>query len=126
GGLVAAAAGVPTQAVDIGPTLEAMGCYRYRNEAIRRVFPEFGDDWKCKIVLPELTDKPRYSIFSIIVLSPEGRTREARLPLDAYLEVVAASNMKQRTRKMTEYFHAERLNYAVAGTPNRLEYDQGF
>jgi NAD+ synthase len=27
---------------------------------------------------------------------------------------------------MMEYFHADRLNYAVAGTPNRLEYDQGF
>jgi NAD+ synthase len=27
---------------------------------------------------------------------------------------------------MTEYYHADRLHYAVAGTPNRLEYDQGF
>jgi len=34
--------------------------------------------------------------------------------------------MKQRTRKQLEYYHADRLNYAVAGTPNRLEYDQGF
>jgi len=27
---------------------------------------------------------------------------------------------------MMEYHHADRLLYAVAGTPNRLEYDQGF
>ena len=27
---------------------------------------------------------------------------------------------------MLEYYHADRLNYCVAGTPNRLEYDQGF
>ena len=27
---------------------------------------------------------------------------------------------------MLEYFHADRLVYAVAGTPNLLEYDQGF
>jgi NAD+ synthase len=27
---------------------------------------------------------------------------------------------------MLEYYHADRLNYAVAATPNRLEYDQGF
>ena len=27
---------------------------------------------------------------------------------------------------MMEYYHADRLNYAVVGTPNRLEYDQGF
>ena len=46
--------------------------------------------------------------------------------MKAYLEVVAATNFKQRTRKMLEYYHADRLNYAVAGTPNRLEYDQGF
>jgi NAD+ synthase len=48
------------------------------------------------------------------------------MPRDAYLQLVAATNYKQRVRKMTEYYHADRLNYAVAGTPNRLEYDQGF
>jgi NAD+ synthase len=48
------------------------------------------------------------------------------MPLDVYLAVVAAANMKQRTRKQLEYYHADRLNYAVAGTPNRLEHDQGF
>jgi NAD+ synthase len=40
--------------------------------------------------------------------------------------VVAATNFKQRTRKMMEYYYADRFNFAVAGTPNRLEYDQGF
>ena len=40
--------------------------------------------------------------------------------------IVAATNFKQRVRKMLEYYHADRLNYAVTGTPNRLEYDQGF
>ena len=48
------------------------------------------------------------------------------MPLEAYLGIVAATNMKQRTRKQIEYYHADRLNYAVIGTPNRLEYDQGF
>ena len=48
------------------------------------------------------------------------------MPLDVYLGIVAATNMKQRTRKQIEYYHADRLNYAVIGTPNRLEYDQGF
>ena len=52
--------------------------------------------------------------------------RSERLPLQAYLELVAATNFKQRIRKTVEYFHADRLNYAVVGTPNRLEYDQGF
>ncbi len=48
------------------------------------------------------------------------------MQLTEYLQIVAATNFKQRTRKMVEYFHADRLNYAVIGTPNRLEYDQGF
>ena len=34
--------------------------------------------------------------------------------------------MKQRTRKQIEYYHTDQLNYAVPGTPNRLEYDPGF
>ena len=48
------------------------------------------------------------------------------MPVAAYLQMVAATNFKQRVRKMMEYYHADRLNYVVAGTPNRLEYDQGF
>ena len=52
--------------------------------------------------------------------------RKLRMPLDVYLGIIAATNMKQRTRKQIEYYHADRLNYAVSGTPNRLEYDQGF
>ena len=61
-----------------------------------------------------------------MVQSPDGEQQKLRMPLDVYLGIVAATNMKQRTRKQIEYYHADRLNYAVAGTPNRLEYDQGF
>src|SRR5207237_2518449 len=64
--------------------------------------------------------------FHLVVRGPHGEEQEARMPLDAYLGVVATTNMKQRTRKQVEYYHADRLQYAVAGTPNRLEYDQGF
>ena len=49
-----------------------------------------------------------------------------RLSLDSYLGIVAATNCKQRARKMIEYYYADLYQYAVAGTPNRLEYDQGF
>jgi NAD+ synthase len=118
--------GIRTETVDIGPALEAMGCYRYRDEAIRSVIPEFGDGWKSKIALPGISERARLNVFRIVALGPDGGEIRARLPLDAYLQIVAASNMKQRTRKLTEYYHAERYHYAVAGTPNRLEYDQGF
>jgi NAD+ synthase len=111
---------------DISPILEAAGCYRRRDEAIRRVVPDYGPDCKSKIVLPPVVDDSQYRLFSVVVQYPDGRTIESRLDLDAYLGVIAATNFKQRTRKMLEYYHADRLNYAVSGTPNRLEYDQGF
>ncbi len=118
--------GIRTETVDLGPALEELGCYRYRDEAIRTVVPEFGPGWRAKIVLPPLDERARVNVFRVVSQSPSGETRSARIPLDAYLQIVAASNMKQRARKLTEYFHAERHHYAVAGTPNRLEYDQGF
>jgi NAD+ synthase len=123
---VAESQGVGTLVEDITPILEGAGCYRRRDEALREVIPEYGPGWRSKIVLPSVVDTDRYRIFSVIALSPDGREVKARLTPDAYLGVVAATNFKQRTRKMMEYYHADRLNYAVAGTPNRLEYDQGF
>jgi len=112
---------------DIGDTLAAAGCYRRRNEAIRRVIPEFEDDWRCKIVLPgNRLESDQLNFYSIAVQAPGGEVETHRLPPAEYREIVAATNFKQRVRKMTEYFHADRLHYAVVGTPNRLEYDQGF
>jgi NAD+ synthase len=124
--LSAEAAGVETVVEDITPILTAAGCYERRDAAIRTVLPEYGERWKAKIVLPSLLGGSRYSLFSVVAESPEGERREARLTAEAYREVVAATNFKQRVRKMLEYHHADRLDYAVVGTPNRLEYDQGF
>ena len=118
--------GVPTVLEDIKPMLDAAGCYRRRDEFVRQVVPEFGPGWKFKIVLPNATEGAAYNVYSLVVSSPSGETRKVRLPLAAYLGIVATTNMKQRSRKQTEYYHADRLNYAVCGTPNRLEYDQGF
>jgi len=119
--------GIDHAVFDITKTLEAIGCYSWRDEAIRTLFPEFGKGWKSKIVIDQnLLEKNRYNIFTLVVESPDGRPARKRLPLKAYLQIVAATNFKQRIRKTLEYFHADRLNYAVIGTPNRLEYDQGF
>ena len=112
---------------DIAPTLEACGCYRRRDEAIRRLVPDFGDGWRCKIVLGgNRLDSDRLNVFQLVVESPDGNRRSVRLPAEEYRTIVAATNFKQRIRKMMEYYHADRLHYAVLGTPNRLEYDQGF
>jgi NAD+ synthase len=118
--------GIQTVHEDITGILEAQGCYRRRDDAIRLVIPEYGAGWKSKITLPSLLTEDHYRLFSVIAESPAGQRTSARLSLAAYLGIVAASNFKQRTRMMLAYYHADRLNYAVAGTPNRLEYDQGF
>jgi NAD+ synthase len=116
----------PSALEDITPILAGARCYERRDDAIRQVVPEYGDGWKSKIVLPNLMDGDSYSVFSIVVQSPAGESRKVRLSPSSYLGIVAATNFKQRVRKMMEYYHADLLAYAVAGTPNRLEYDQGF
>lgn len=126
GRLVADALGIATVVEDIAPSLEAQGCYARRDEFIRRLVPEFGPGWGCKVVLPNALENKGFNITSLVVQPPGGEARRMRMPIDVYLGVIAATNMKQRTRKQIEYYHADRLNYAVAGTPNRLEYDQGF
>ena len=111
---------------DITPILEAAGCYSRQEAAVKKVIPEFGKGWKFKIALKNVLENKGYSFFNVIAQTPDGALRKERLPLEAYLGIVAATNFKQRVRKMMEYYQADRLNYAVTGTPNRLEYDQGF
>lgn len=122
---VVRALGIAHEVFDIAPALEALGCYRRRDEAIRSVFPAYGTGWKSKIVIAG-GRSGGFNYFKLVAQSPEGHVHEARLDHGSYLQIVAATNFKQRVRKTMEYFHADRLNYAVVGTPNRLEYDQGF
>ena len=126
GRMLAGHFGIEAVVEDIAPTLESLGCYRRQVEAIRTVVPGYGDGWKCKLVLPSVLESERLNITRLTVQNPAGEVSTVRLTSGAYLQLVAATNHKQRVRKLIEYYHADRLNYAVAGTPNRLEYDQGF
>ncbi|TIP96749.1 MAG: NAD(+) synthase [Mesorhizobium sp.] len=126
GRLVAGTFGVEAIVEDIGPTLRAMGCYERRDAFIRELVPDYGEGWASKIVIANALEHEGYNISSLVVQDPRGKQTKLRMPLPVYLGIVAATSMKQRTRKQIEYFHADRLNFAVLGTPNRLEYDQGF
>ena len=126
GRIVADTIGIEAIIENIAPILEATGCYRRQEDAIKAVVPEYGPGWKFKLVLPSILERERLNLTRLTVQRPGGESTTVRLTRQAYLQVVAATNFKQRVRKMTEYYHADRLNYAVAGTPNRLEYDQGF
>ncbi len=126
GRLVADRFALSAEVENIGPALAAMGCYDRRDGFIRQVVPAYGPGWSSKIVFANALTTAGYNMSSLVVSDPDGRVEKHRLPAEAYLGIVAATNMKQRTRKQFEYYHADRLNYAVIGTPNRLEYDQGF
>lgn len=126
GRLVAEIFGVDAIVDDIGPTLKAMGCYERRDAFIRQLVPDYGPGWASKIVIANALQGDGYNISSLVVQDPEGHQTKMRMPPTVYLGIVAATNMKQRMRKQLEYYHADRLNFAVLGTPNRLEYDQGF
>ena len=117
--------GVRVETVDIEPALAAIGCYAQRDAAVRRALPAYGPGWRMKIVISGGAEG-RINVFRLIAVSPDGATHDVQLGLAEYLQIVAATNFKQRIRKNLEYFHADRLNYGVVGTPNRLEYDQGF
>jgi len=118
--------GIPVVEEAIGGMLQAAGCYARRDAAIRQLVPEFSSNWKCKLVLSPLFGESPYRLTSLVVQSPAGEEQRLRLPLEVYQTIVAATSFKQRTRKMLEYFHADRLRYADIGTPNRLEYELGF
>jgi NAD+ synthase len=126
GQLLTAQLGTPTLLEDIAPIVDAAGCYRRQDEAIRSVFPEYGQGYRHKVTLPSILDSDRLNVSELTIESPGGEQKTSRMSATAYLQLIAATNFKQRVRKMMEYYHADRLNYAVAGTPNRLEYDQGF
>jgi NAD+ synthase len=117
--------GVRCETIDIAPTLRAVGCYSARDNAVRHVLPEYTSEWKMKLAING-ANKGLINRFQLIAQAPDGSMHERNLGLHEYLTIVAATNFKQRVRKMLEYFHADRLNYAVVGTPNLLEYDQGF
>lgn len=112
---------------NLTPGLAGMGCYERRDEAIRSVFPEFNDSWSSKITIPtNLLEKETFNFFHLTIENEAGEKKVKRLPLNAYLQIVAASNLKQRLRMTTLYYHAEKRNWAVAGTGNKDEHEQGF
>ena len=124
---LAAKFGFETITENITGGLAGMGCYQRRDEAMRLVFPEFDSTWKAKIVNPgNIMNKGTFNFFNLTIENEAGEVKSKRMPLRAYLQVVAASNLKQRLRMTTLYYHAEKRNWAVIGTGNKDEHEQGF
>lgn len=130
GRLACAAFGVTSTILeDITPALEGFGCYARRDAAIRTILPEYDPaaGYKCKITLPpDLLEADTLNLFHITIVRPDGTEATQPLGPREFLEIVAASNFKQRARMSFLYYHAECRNFAVLGTANRNEHGQGF
>lgn len=127
--VLARESGVEPLLENITAALEGLGCYARRDNAIRRVFPEYDAraGWRAKIVLPpNLLEENTLNVFLVTVLRPDGAEETRPLPATEFLQIVAASNFKQRTRMAMLYHHAELRHFAVIGTANKNERDQGF
>jgi NAD+ synthase len=114
---------------DITGALQGFDCYRRRDEAIAHVFPEYNANkgYKAKIVLPQdLLDNATLNIFSVTIVRPDGSEETKPLPARDMLQVIAATNLKQRSRMSTLYYHAEARQFSVIGTANKNEHAQGF
>ncbi len=113
---------------DITEALKGFGCYEKRDEAVKRVFPEYDPEiYKMKIGIRQsglYNNLP--PIFNLTIVDAKGNHKDKMLNARDYLQIVAASNFKQRSRMSILYYHAEALYYAVIGTPNKHEQDQGF
>lgn len=113
---------------NISAALEGLNCYKRRDEAVKKVFPEYNPEkFKFKIgITPNLLNPNLPAVFQATIIDSLGEIKSKRLPLEEYLQIVAASNFKQRTRMSMLYYHAEKMHYAVIGTPNKHEVEQGF
>ena len=125
---LAAKFNVQTLEENITDALIGFGCYKRRDEAVASVFPEYNPiDYKMKIGINQSgLNQFLPPVFSITIISNEGKEKSRILPVKEYLQIVAASNFKQRSRMSMLYYHAERLHYAMIGTPNKHEVKQGF
>jgi len=119
---------VQTLEEDISSALEGFGCYRRRDEAVAAIFPEYNPvDFKMKIGINQSgLNQFLPPVFSLTIINSDGKEKSKILPVKEYLQIVAASNFKQRSRMAMLYYHAERLHYAMIGTPNKHEVEQGF
>lgn len=119
---------VKTIEENITDALNGFGCYRRRDEAVSSVFPEYNPiDYNMKIGINQ-SGLSHFlpPVFSLTIIGSDGIEKSKIIPIKEYLQIVAASNFKQRCRMSILYYHAERLHYAMIGTPNKHEVEQGF
>jgi len=120
--------GVKTTVEVITGALDGYQCYERRDQAVKEIIPEYEPSThKMKIGIKQSQVMSKLPpLFYLTIVNPNGSEIVKRLPANQMRTIIAASNFKQRARMSMLYYHAERMHYAVIGTPNKHEVDQGF
>ena len=118
----AEALGIEYREIDITPTVDSVGYYRWRDEYIRKLIPDYSAGCKYNITLPtDLLERDAYNFYVLQVQLPDGNVKKKRLNLEAFRTITAFASIKIRSRMVHLYWEAERCNLIVAGTTNRTE-----
>ena len=111
---------------DITPILDSALVYKIREEIVQKLFPSFNNLCKYRLIFTENFDNDGLSIPYLEIQDSENQTHKIKIPLNDYLTMTAATNIKHRTRMSRLYYHAEKNNFLVCGTTNKAEFQQGY
>jgi len=122
----AQALGIEHRQINITSTVDSIVKYKWRDEFLQKVIPEYKPGYKYNIILPtDLLERASYSFYRLQVQMPDGELKSKRLNLDEFLTITSFANIKIRARMLHLYAEAERRNLLVAGTTNRTEFILG-
>jgi NAD+ synthase len=115
--------GIRHKTVDLTGAVGSFAAYKTRDEVIKSIFPEYNENWRFNIHLPQnLLDADRYNFYTLRVDDGKGNLQEKRLAKSQFLAITSAANVKIRSRMIALYFWGEQMNYMVAGTTNKTEF----
>jgi NAD+ synthase len=118
--------GIEHRQINIAPTVDSVVQYKWRDEFIQKLVPEYQPGFKYNITLPtDLLDRDAFSFYLLQVQIPDGQLIKKRLNLDEFRAITSFANIKIRSRMLHLYAEAEKRNLVVVGTTNRTEYILG-
>ena len=118
--------GIEHHKVDITPTVDSIVQYKWRDEFVQKLIPEYKPGYKYNITLPtDLLERASFNFYLLQVQMPDGEIKKKRLNMEEFRTITSFANIKIRARMLHLYSEAERRNLLVAGTTNRTEFILG-
>jgi NAD+ synthase len=122
----AQALGIEHRQIDITPTVDSIVKYKWRDDFLQKMIPEYKPGYKYNITLPtDLLERASFNFYRLQVQMPDGELKSKRLNLEEFLTITSFANIKIRSRMLHLYAEADRRSLVVAGTTNRTEFILG-